>query len=158
MRTAAVVVTSASLASLLLVACSSSSSSSGSGSSGTITITADGGSVTIPNDIGGTQASCPASGSNDISTTQACIDCQVRNCKAKLQAVVGSDPKAYGGACAPFFQCVCACPANDATGQCAFGCFSKIDAACQAAQKASDECIAASCRNDAGTGVCPNEE
>jgi len=156
MRTAAVVVTSASLASLLLVACSSSSS----GSSGTVTLaTADGGTVSVPNDIGGTQASCPAAATADrAERTQACIDCQVRNCKAKLQAVVGSDPKAYGGACAPFFQCVCACPANDATGQCAFGCFSKIDAACQAAQKASDECIAASCRNDAGTGVCPNEE
>jgi hypothetical protein len=153
--TSALVVTLATLAASFLVACSSSSSSTSTGGDG-----GTGGGVTLPSDIGGSQASCPAVNDSSTSTPtpQACIDCQVRSCKAQAQAVYGTDPKKFGGACGAFYDCLCACPANDPTGQCAFGCFSKADQACQNAGKALDECVAANCRNDAGTGVCPNDD
>jgi hypothetical protein len=143
----------ASLVAVLLVACSSGSSSSGS------TTTGDGGgggggTVNLPADIGGSQVSC-GSADDSTPTPQACIDCQVRSCKAQAQAVYGTDPKKFGGACSAFYGCICACPSSDP--QCAFGCFSKADQACKDAGKALDDCVAANCRNDAGTGVCPND-
>lgn len=151
--TSALVVTLATLAASLLVACSSSSSStSAAGDGGT------GGGGALPSDIGGTQASCPVAEGSSTTTPQACIDCRVRSCKAQAQAVYGTDPKTFGGACRAFYTCMCACPASDPTGQCAFGCFSKVDQACQTAGKALDDCVEENCRNDAGTGVCPNEE
>ena len=144
--------TGASLVAVLLVACSSGSSSSGSTTSGDGG--GGGGAVNLPPDVGGSRVTC-ASGGDSTPTPQACIDCQVRSCKAQAQAVFGTDPTKFGGVCGAFYNCICACPSSDA--QCAFGCFSKADQACKDAGKALDDCVAANCRNDAGTGVCPND-
>ena len=128
--------------SLFVLACSSGTSGGGS-------------AVNLPADIGGSQVTCAGS-SSETTTPQACVDCQVRSCKVQAQAVFGTDPKKFGGSCGAFYACLCACPESDP--QCAFGCFSKADQACQAAGKALDDCIEANCRNAAGTGVCPNDE
>jgi hypothetical protein len=137
-----------------VAACSSSSSGSGStespvGDAGKPT--GDGGPlVSLPPDIGGSQVSCAGTGSS--VQTKACFDCQARNCKAQAQAVFGTDPKKFGGACAAFNECVCACAPTDS--QCVFGCLSKAEQPCKDAGQALDACVLAACSNDAGTGVC----
>ena len=125
---------------VFLVACSSSSGSGGGS-------TPDGGSslgggLNYPSDVGGVNASCPDAAAGD-KPTQACVDCQVGKCKAQLQAAAGTNPNSFGGACAGFYACICACSPTDDT--CAFGCASRADAACQAANKAVGDCLDANC-------------
>lgn len=130
------------VSSVFVAACSSSSgssSSSGGGAGGGATF---GGSLTYPSDIGGTKAACGAASTLD-RPTQACVDCQVGKCKAQLQATIGTNPNSFGGACASLYVCICACSPNDDT--CAFGCASRADAACQAANKAVSDCLDANC-------------
>jgi hypothetical protein len=138
---------------VFLAACSSSSGSSGGGSAGAGAGAGSGGGgatlgggLNYPSDVGGVNASCGGAASND-KPTQACVDCQVGKCKAQLQAAIGTNPNSFGGACATFYACICACNPSDDT--CAFGCASRADAACQAANKAVGDCLDANCN-----GVC----
>ncbi len=134
------------IVSILLVAAvtsaACSSTSSGSGSSPT---TENG--TTVPSDIGGSKASCPGA-TGGTPDSQACIDCEVANCKSQLQASFGTDPARYGGACAAFYACICACSPSDS--QCPIGCFGSADAACKASTQAVGDCIQANCAS-----ACP---
>jgi hypothetical protein len=124
---------------VFLAACSSSSGSSSSSGGGGSTI---GDGLNYPSDIGGVNASCGGATTSD-KPTQACVDCQVSKCKAQLQATIGTNPSSFGGACASLYACICACSPTDDT--CAFGCASRADAACQAANRAAGDCRDANC-------------
>ena len=126
------------VAALTTAACSSSSSGSST--------TTDNG-TTVPSDIGGSKASCPGT-AGGTSDSQACIDCEVTHCKSELQSTFGTDPTRYGGACAAFYACICACAPSD--NQCPVGCFGSADAACKAATQATGNCIQANCAS-----ACP---
>ncbi|MBS2011335.1 MAG: hypothetical protein JST00_00375 [Deltaproteobacteria bacterium] len=85
-----------------------------------------------------TEVSAPRTG-NDAT----CDACMLENCPAEANAMVGSDPNAFGGACGAHQQCVCDCRASD--DACMTAC--KTSAECASALGAALECMKAKCKS-----------
>lgn len=77
---------------------------------------------------------------------QACDACAAEQCLTEARAVLGSDPNAFGGACADYQQCVCDCDGADQT--CETGCeHLKSSAACDDALRVALGCLATNCKS-----------
>ncbi len=143
--------TSSALSSVLFVgllsitACSGSSTSGSSGSPSSSSESGLGGSAKAK--------TCKNVTLNPPRTAidDACDACDAKECSAEGAAVLGTDPDAFGGACAAFITCSCECEKADSA--CLLACPSATQActdAIAAAQSCEKSKCAAACAKDGG--------
>lgn len=139
-RIALVVVASSTLA--LLVACSSDSSSESSSSSGASTSSSGSGET----NHGGVEKAktCKNTTSRIYGTATSCNTCDQTRCASELDAVYGSDPNVFGGACGDAANCQCDCSASDMT--CLSAC--TLSQACVQAFGALGRCQESKCESE----------
>jgi hypothetical protein len=76
-----------------------------------------------------------------------CEACAAAECSAESAIGLGSDPNAFGGACADYYQCKCDCLASD--DACNAACTKTK--ACEDAFASVQSCTKASCTTECGT-------
>jgi len=80
-----------------------------------------------------------------LPAPDACAECQATSCATELSAALGGEwsSNAADGPCAPWFNCIQACPCNDQ--DCYVGCLAHL-VDCQEWWRPIDACTIASCQ------------
>ena len=98
---------------------------------------------------------CRTNGTATGSSAAACNDCGRAQCNAELSDKAGSGwaEQYFGGdgACAAFNNCLCTCLSSGSQNplECATSaCIDKMDAACQAAVQAAQDCLDTKCATE----------